>query len=100
MSAIGGAVVFVLGVYLSVRSIAALYRVLDLWYTIGTAWPRVALEIGAWTGVVVFVSMLLPQGYRAALGWGIASYVVFYVTVALILSRIVMPRLAARSGRE
>ena len=32
---------FVAGVYLSIRGIAACYRVIDLWYAIGTAYPKV-----------------------------------------------------------
>lgn len=94
------AALFLLGVYFSVRTIAAFYRVLDLWYTIRSAWPKATRGILAWTGATVLIAELLPASRRSAFVWGFAAYVAFYVAVGTLLSRVVMPRIAARSGEE
>lgn len=73
---------FAVGVHLSLRTIAALHRVVDLWYTIGTVWPRVLRGIAAWGGAIALSSVLLPPALRAPLLWGCAAYLAFYVSLA------------------
>lgn len=89
---------FALGIHLCMRTLAALYRALDLWYTIGTAWPRVARGIVAWGGATVLIAALLRGYQRSALLLGFAVYLGFYLAIATILSRVVVPRVAARVG--
>ena len=53
---------FLLGVYLSMRVLAALYRILDLWYTIGTAYPKVLQGILGWAGAAAAIAVLAATG--------------------------------------
>ena len=89
---------FVLGMHLCLRTIAALYRILDLWYTIGTVWLRVARGIVTWAGATLLIAALLPDRHRPAFLLGFVSYLVFYLAVGTLLSRVIMPRIAARTG--
>ncbi len=70
---------FLLGVYLSIRVIAALYRILDLWYNIGTAYPQVLRGILGWAGTTVAIAVLVSDRRRPAFLWGLAGYVAFYL---------------------
>jgi hypothetical protein len=79
------AALFVLGVCLSMRVIAALHRVADLWYTIATAWVRVAGALIGWGGLTVAIALLLPERHRAAFLAGLASFAAFYVSVFALL---------------
>ncbi len=66
------------------RTIAALYRVLDLWYARRREWRRVITGIVGWGGGSV-VAFLLTD--RPAFLWGFASYALFFV-VASFASRL------------
>ncbi|MBI4408904.1 MAG: hypothetical protein HY561_04295 [Gemmatimonadetes bacterium] len=99
MSGLGYAAAFGLGVYLSIRTIAALYRIPDLWYTMRNAWPKVLRGIAGWGGATVLMGALLP-GYRLAFLWGVAGYLAFYIVVGIVLSRVLLPKLAARPSLD
>jgi len=95
---IAGVLLAVVGVYLAIRTVAALHRIRDLWYAIDREWPRVARAAVGWSGGSAIVAMLAPASARAAFVAGFSLYVVFYVTTALVLSRVVVARAAARIG--
>lgn len=59
------------GVHLAIRTVAALYRIIDLWYTIETEYPRVLRGVLGWGGGTALIWALLPGGLRTAflLGW-------------------------------
>jgi len=71
--------VFMLGMYLSMRLIAAMYRVLDLWYTIRTAYPRVIRGILGWGGITIAIAVLLGDQWRHVFLWGLIVYGLFYL---------------------
>lgn len=71
---------FSLGVYLAARTIAALYRVIDLWYAIGREWLRVARGILGWGGATALAILLTN---RVAFLSGFAFYAVLFVVVSL-----------------
>src|SRR3990172_2657540 len=73
------AVLIAIGVHVSIRTVAALYRIIDLWYTIRTAYPRVLGAIAVWTGMIFVLAAVLPDPRRAAFFWGFAGFVPFYV---------------------
>jgi len=75
---------FAVGVYLSIHMIAALYAVIDLWYAIGRAYPRVLRGILVWAGAIFASAWLLEQPYRMALAWGLAGFLVFYLSLYVI----------------
>ena len=82
MRMVAAIALFAVGVHLSLRTIAALHRVVDLWYTIETAWPRVLRGLIAWAGAIAVAAVLLPPPLRRALLWGCAAYLAFYVSLA------------------
>jgi len=87
---------FAIGVYLSIRALAALYRIADLWYRIGTDWPRVARGIIGWVGTAIAVALLAKGGRRAAFLYGLAGYAVFHVVLHVAMRAYVRMRLRAR----
>jgi len=86
---------FMLGVYFSIRVIAALHRIVDLWYTIRTAWWKVCRGILGWGGGTVAIAALLPDRYRTAFLWGLAAFLLIYLG-AFVLWHLIVPRMASR----
>ncbi|MBW1799863.1 MAG: hypothetical protein JRJ85_03955 [Deltaproteobacteria bacterium] len=70
--------VFILGIYISMRMIAALFGIIDFRYTMKTAYPRVIGGILFWGIITACLAMVLGQ-YRPAFLWGLAAYVFIYV---------------------
>jgi hypothetical protein len=70
---------FLLGTYVSIRTIAALYRVIDLWYTIRTEYAKVLRGLLVWCGGTVAIAALLPDRHRPPFLWGLAVYLGFYL---------------------
>lgn len=81
MTALGHLAVFALGVYLSIRMIAALYHVVDLWYRIGADYPRVVRGILGWAVTISAVSWLLDATARVALAAGLVAFLLFYLSL-------------------
>ena len=75
---------FTLGMYLSLRMIAALYRIIDLWYTIGTAYPRVIRGILVCGAMILAIGWLLDRLYRTAFVSGLLAYLLFYLSLYLL----------------
>ena len=74
------ALVFVAGMLLGIRVLAALYAPLDLWYTIRTAWPVALRRIAGWGVVTAAALLLLPAGgLRLALVAGMALHLLVHV---------------------
>ncbi len=65
---------FLLGMFLGAQLIAALYGVIDLWYTIKTAYLSVIKGILGWSVVIAALSLFLGDTYRPALMWGLAAF--------------------------
>lgn len=74
-------VVFALGVYLSIRMISALYGIIDLWYAIGTAYPRVAGRVLVWGAAIFAIVWVLDRPYRTALLSGLLAFLLFYLSL-------------------
>ncbi len=95
MIVLGQIAAFGVGVFLMIAMISALYGIVDLWYMIGRAWPRVVRGILSWGIATAAVAWLLPSPYWMAFAWGLTAYLVFYVSL-FPLHRIFM-RLRRRS---
>ena len=65
---------FLLGIFLGAQLIAALYGVIDLWYTIKTAYLSVIKGILGWSLVISALILFLGDTYRPALMWGLAAF--------------------------
>ncbi len=61
--------------FLGAQLIAALYGVIDLWYTIKTAYLSVIKRILGWSLVIAALTLFLGGTYRPALMWGLAAFV-------------------------
>jgi hypothetical protein len=72
---------FLLGVYLSIRVIAALYGIIDFWYAIGEAYPRVLRAIAVWGLLAAALAWALPG---QAFGLGFATFLVFYLSLYVV----------------
>lgn len=72
-------VIFLLGMCLCVQLMAAFYGIIDLWYTMRTAYPMVIRRILVWTLLCVAVAWLLGDVLRSAFIWGLVGYVGFYI---------------------
>ena len=81
MIVLGQIAVFGAGLFLMIALIGAFYGVVDLWYMIGKAWPRVIRAILAWAIAIAVLAWLLPPPYRTAFAWGLAAYLIFYVSL-------------------
>ncbi len=92
------ATLFALGVYLCVRVIAALYGVVDLWYRIRSAYPRVILPLVGWCGTTAAIVGLAGAGHRRALLWGMAAYVLLVLALRYAVKlHFLLKRAALRS---
>lgn len=74
-------VLLALGVHLALRTVAALYRAIDLWYTIRTAYPQVLRGILGWGGATVAIAVLLPNQRRPAFLLGLLAFVGLYLSL-------------------
>lgn len=71
--------VFIIGLVLGIRLVAALYGALDLWYTIRTAWLVVLVRTGLWGGAVLVSLFLLNRDLRRVFLLGMALHVLMHV---------------------
>lgn len=72
---------FALGTYLSIRMIAALHGIADLWLMIDKAWVRVLAGVLAWGAAIGVIAWLMARPYQAAFIWGLLTYLVFYLSL-------------------
>jgi hypothetical protein len=72
---------FLLGMCICVQLMAALYGIIDLWYTIRTAYPTVIRRILIWTLLSGVLAWLLGDDLRPVFLWGFAGYVGFYIFI-------------------
>jgi hypothetical protein len=93
MSRLVEVALFAAGMYACLRLIAASYRVLDLWYTIRTAYPRVVRGIAIWGGLAVFPLLVLDGRRRMAFVLGLLAFLAFYLSL-YVLRHLVLPRAA------
>ncbi len=74
---------FLLGMSLMVQVIAAIYGILDLWYTIRTAWTQVLKRIIIWAGLTFIVFLILKGDNRQAFLAGLVIYTCIYISIPL-----------------
>ncbi len=99
MSVLGYLAAFALGVYLSIRMIAALYQVLDLWYRIGAEYPRVIRGVLGWAGAIAVIAGVLDPPLRWVFASGLAAFLVFYLSL-FQLRHVLIWALRERPGAE
>lgn len=92
------AAVFALGLYLSLRAIAACYRVLDLWYAIRTAYPSVLRGLVVWVGSTVLLILRLEGSHGTAFVAGLLTFLAFQLSLYRL--RYLMLRRVPESAAE
>lgn len=85
-------ILFLVGMCISVQVIAAFYRIIDLWYTIHTAYLMVIRGILVWIGISVIIAILLGNHWRRAFLWGLVLYVPFYLINFILIQSIIRYR--------
>jgi hypothetical protein len=78
---LGHIAAFVLGVYLSIRMIAAFYAILDLWYRIDTDYPRVIRGVLGWAVAIAAIAWLIGPPGRVAFASGLVAFLLFYLSL-------------------
>lgn len=97
MSWLADVALFLCGTYLGMRTIAAAYRLLDLWYTIGTAYPRVLRGILGWGGTTAAIAALTGAHHRKSFLCGLLAFLLFYLSL-FVLRRLLLRKPAASAG--
>ncbi len=92
MILLGKIIVFLLGMCIAVQVVVAFYRIIDLWYTIGTEYPSVIKWIFFWGGISTLIAFLLGESLRYAFLWGMFFYVPFYLANFFLLQGIIKYR--------
>ncbi|MEK6610429.1 MAG: hypothetical protein AABZ35_05880 [Gemmatimonadota bacterium] len=82
------ALLFVAGIFLGIRLLAGLYSVIDLWYTIRSAWPVVLRRTVGWTAGTVAALFFLEGGWRWWFVAGMIVYLLGYVGTCFVVVRI------------
>jgi hypothetical protein len=81
---------FLFGIWVGVYVLAAFFRIIDLWYTINTAYLKVIRGILGWGGITVAIAVLLGK-WQGAFLWGLCVFVSLQVIIhhgiALMLER-------------
>ena len=85
MNILYAVVVFLAGLFLGIRFLAGLYSVIDLWYTISTAWPVVLRRVVGWPGVTLAILLLLGGRWRWLFVAGMAAHLLVYVVVSFAI---------------
>ena len=81
MSLLTDVLLFALGLYFSVRALAACYRVIDLWYTMRTVYPVVIRGLVGWVGLTVALIGWLGSRHRTAFVSGLEAFLLFYLSL-------------------
>ena len=79
--------VFFLGIYLSIRVLAAIFTVVDFWHIKEKAYPRMIMGILIWGGITAIVIKLTWPLYFWALLRGARFYINFII-IAFLLTTI------------
>ncbi len=68
-----------LGIYLATELMAAFYAILDLWYTIKSAYPKIILRILAWSGLTITIAILLGNQWRNVFLWSMLIFMILFL---------------------
>jgi hypothetical protein len=88
--------VFLLGIYMAMRIVAAFYGIIDLWFTFKTAYLKVFQRIIGWS-IITSLLILFFGHYKKSFLWGMAAYGIFYILTFLLI-RISLIREVKSSG--
>lgn len=69
------------GIYLSMRCVAALYRVVDLGYAFGREKWRIARGLAGWGGATLLLFTLLPAPFERVFAISLLAYASLYVAL-------------------
>jgi len=72
---------FILGIVLATRLVAALYGIVDLAYAWSNYWLPISARIVFWIIGAIGIYLLCPAPYHLAFGAGIAFFVVFHCCI-------------------
>jgi hypothetical protein len=79
MTWLGGALTFIAGLVIAIQWLAAVHSIVDLWYTMRTAWRVVSVRVIRWSAVAVASFLVVGDRHRAPLLAGMAFYGIVFV---------------------
>ena len=86
MTWLSGTLVFIAGLVIAIRWLAAMHSIADLWYTMRTTWPVVSARVIGWSGVTATAILVVDDRHRAFLLAGMAFHGIVVVgTYALLV---------------
>lgn len=88
---------FLLGMLLGAQLIAAFFGIIDLWYTIRTAYPRILRNILIWCILSGTLALVLGATLRPAFFWGVLVFALCHVGLFWITK--LQAKLATRPSR-
>ncbi|MCC5872060.1 MAG: hypothetical protein JJU22_06655 [Gammaproteobacteria bacterium] len=91
MNALLTLLVVVAGIHLSMRCIAAGYRILDLGYALRRERSRVARGLLLWFGLALGVGWVLPGHLQAVFAVSLLGYAGLHGVLVLLLTRVLLP---------
>ncbi|MCC5885462.1 MAG: hypothetical protein JJT88_03400 [Gammaproteobacteria bacterium] len=91
MNALLTLLVVVAGIYLSLRCIAAGYRILDLGYALRRESTRVVRALLFWFGLALGVGWVLPGHLQAVFVLSLLGYAGLHGVLMLLLTRVLLP---------
>ena len=83
---------FLLGVHLCTRLIAACYGIVDLWYCWRQYWYKTVGKILLWSAIIIVIGLLAAPAHHIAFLAGLAFFVIFHIViywVGQLLSRLI-----------
>lgn len=75
---------FFLGLVASFYLVTALFGILDLWYAIGRAYPRVIRRILVPGGITAVIAVIAGEAGRTWFGLGLAVYPLLLISMYIV----------------
>ncbi len=72
---------FLVGIHFMMMLLAAIYRLVDLWYCIGKYWMGIVFRLALIAALNYALLTFLSQDNREAFLWGQGSYLVFHIVI-------------------
>jgi len=88
-------ILFFCGFFLGSQLIGALCGIIDLWYTIRTAYVRVVIQIVIWCFVIGGIGLVLGDSLRPAFFYGMAAFAAWHVVLFWLF--VISAKMAART---
>ena len=84
-------VFYLLGLTISIQDMAALFNIIDLWFLLKSAWPKVLRRVLLWTLLTAILAVLAGSSHQASFFTGLASGPVVLI-INYLLNRFILSK--------